>query len=1550
MKFLTFIFAVFVTVAVTSASFAANTNADYAGLPPYVSASTNPNVLLLLDNSGSMAARAACEIYVPFVQISCPSTSWDPTVARLGMFDNLTCYTFDAGNSRFVADILKGTLDGLCPVTEWDGNLLNWIVTRRVDAVKQALIGGQCAVARIAADGTCPPIGVPPLITMTGQPVVGFTPGQQDSAFITAAAAVGRVPDAVRINGTTPDPLFFVVGIPSIPSFCVNDHVDFFSCTPGAFTTSSFPIQVGVAVEPTGSIQNLADKVRWALMVFNDTTPGGTVLTPMGQRQALSKQTGLWTTWPSNSQAMIEGIQSEFPRTGTPLAESLYDAARYFAQLPSAENVGYVYPIAFTPAGAPFQDPAFGPGSMAGPAEISSLTAPETCPAGYLANACGRDPFFFGSNHTPPWSLPSAVVACCRNFILIMTDGFPQGDVNVPAAMQDLAHSAPGDTSGHQGHCSGPDSFTACAPSPPPFQAAGHKTDYPAAGHYIDDVAFWVHTTDLRPDNGNPDPTKACNTAFGAIPAIALIGETGHCLPGDQKPIIYTFFASFNISVGREPLMEAAKQGGFLDQNDNNRPDLVSEWDSLDNVTGLAIPDGIPDTYFEASNGDDLKDKLDQALTSILKRAASGTSISTLSSSSTGIGAVYQSYFFPAIFTIGTPAGTGVTPEVDWTGYVQGLFVDQFGNLREDFSAAGCTGPPDGKLIFKHDCIVKLRFDPSTNDVKVDRFQDLNEDGIADTVAPFQTVSLSTMQPMWEAGHRLALTAPGASCAANTGGVTCRRIITWADINNDGVVGSTLEFSAANKATLCPYLGGTNVSTCVSGGGGGAGQTEAKNIINFIRGVQDPSVGYRNRLLNVVNDLGATVTAVWPLGDIMNSSPVLVGAPSERFDALYGDVNYSTFFRRYKDRRKVVYVGANDGMLHAFNAGYLTAGDDLSTPGVTEQERFLTQPVQPGTSTLCVSLPCDGSAATYAYRTDAPKLGAELWAFIPQDLLPQLKWLTSNTYSHVYYVDLKPKITDVRIFCNDDVAIVSCIANSNHADHPGGWGTILIGGFRFGGSCKNCTQGHGGPRTVTANFGSGSETRVFMSSYFVLDITNPEKDPSLLWVFRDQDMGLGTSQPAIVRIKPPNTALDPKTASTNEKWFVTFGSGPTNYDANSSQPAQMFAVDLMLGPRYLPSDMNKTGGTVRSTPCTVASPCIGTQQTGPNRVRLFPTGLTGAFMGDESTLDFDLDFRVDVIYAGSVKCTGATPSPCNGTGPVWQGAMWRLLTNGDTDPDNWGVSSGPDQKPTKLISTFTCAVETSPCANKVGPVTATPVISTDDTNNIWVFFGTGRYYSSLDKVNQDPQQFFGVKDCVLTTPSVCVQTHEYHNLKDVSNVVICTSCAPTASVSLDGGATFTVGFKTGGGNLVNNIQNMDGWVTNLPNVRERSLAPPTLLGGTLFFTSFITSDDLCDIGGQGLLYALYYGTGTPFSDSMIGTSVVGANTIANASLSLGIGMPSQAAVQIGAQGTGAHGTTSSSGCIGQVTAFVQAGTGAINQFCAKPALSPWSRMLSWRDL
>src|SRR5712692_2669432 len=212
---------------------------------------------------------------------------------------------------------------------------------------------------------------------------------------------------------------------------------------------------------------------------------------------------------------------------------------------------------------------------------------------------------------------------------------------------------------------------------------------------------------------------------------------------------------------------------------------------------------------------------------------------SVLASSFTGEGAIYQAFFFPS-----TSVTIGSNP-VLWTGYTQGLFIDTLGNLREDYSASGCTGPPDGKLVLIHDCIVKFRLDtnptsPNFNSVVVERFKDdgsapgsVAGDSIADTTTPFQTVALSTggvsnVQPIWEGGRRLALLTPGATCEGSTawpisgnmsqGGNTCRRILTWADFDNDGLVGNSerVEFRSTPivLSELCPYLGGNAVLIC----------------------------------------------------------------------------------------------------------------------------------------------------------------------------------------------------------------------------------------------------------------------------------------------------------------------------------------------------------------------------------------------------------------------------------------------------------------------------------------------------------------------------------------------------------------------------------------------------------------------------------------------------------------------------------------------------------------------------------------------------------------
>ena len=58
------------------------------------------------------------------------------------------------------------------------------------------------------------------------------------------------------------------------------------------------------------------------------------------------------------------------------------------------------------------------------------------------------------------------------------------------------------------------------------------------------------------------------------------------------------------------------------------------------------------------------------------------------------------------------------------------------------------------------------------------------------------------------------------------------------------------------------------------------------------------------------------------LGDIVNSTPLIVGAPQPAL----ADSAHAAFRAKYKNRTLAVYVGANDGMLHAFSA---ITGDEL---------------------------------------------------------------------------------------------------------------------------------------------------------------------------------------------------------------------------------------------------------------------------------------------------------------------------------------------------------------------------------------------------------------------------------------------------------------------------------------------------------------------------------------------------------------------------------------------------------------------------------------------
>ncbi|MCP9471851.1 MAG: PilC/PilY family type IV pilus protein [Nitrospira sp.] len=1446
---------------------AAQTMDQYYSVPPFVADQVPPNIILLMDNSGSMGGRACDSTWCGVLAgggTSPVNESFVASTTYSGFFDSLTCYTYDATNTRFDAASSKSSLTATCGASEWDGNFLNWATFRRFDAVKKALIGGHCAVTR-AADGTCPASGSPARITIkVGQDVFSSSACCQHHTTQAVPSSgtngySGRVPTSA--TGGTPSNLYIHLrgGTSGMQgTFCVdNDSTapasNATSCTDSdGFAESQYRLRLAVSSQPTGVIQQIGAQARFALAVFNASSSynGMRILTGAGSRQSIDFNGSTVETFNDNIAAMVDAVEESYPATWTPLAESLYEVTRYVAQINSAYYPDtYVYPIAYSP-GVAFG--ASGRGSV-GSAEITVLTGSETCPSGYITNACGRDPFFYGSNHTPAWASTSTQVRCCKTFVIVFTDGEPTQDLNIPSGLNNYAvTNAPSYVgtlcTGNRGvpYANPPGATCNNDPATPSnVLLMQHRTDYNAQGftngsHYLDDVAYWAHINDLRPCNGTADGT------------LAVLNVTGHCLEGLQNVTVYTFYAFGTIS-GRELLMKAALLGGFEDTNGNNVPDLVNEWDKVINATGAPGSDGIPDNYFESSDVDDLQERLMATITSILRRSASGTSISVLATSASGEGSIYQAYFFTS--DIGQSGNT-----VKWTGYTHALFIDSFGNFREDTDQ-------DGVLNYSVDRIVTTRYDddpssPTYRSVLVDKYEDLNGDGLADSTTPVVLGgNLKSIIPIWEAGKELALT-PSSS----------RRILTWVDVNNNGLVdpGEQMDFGTTNCTTLRDYLRYAG-DTCT-------GSSNAMNLINFIRG--DEVAGLRTRMIEV--PVGSGSYHVWKLGDPIHSTPTIVGPPKERYDLIYGDATYNTFYQQYRNRRQVAYVGANDGMLHAFNAGFYHRGDNPATTNVVERGWF-------------TKTPTDNSGG--------PNLGAELWAFIPYQLLPQLQWLARADYSHVYYVDLKPKVSDVRIFTPD-------------ADHPDGWGTILIGGFRMGGSCGNCTASTGAP-PMTVNI--GGTTRTFYSAYFVLDITNPEVDPKLLWVFTDSGLGLTTAYPAITRVNPTS---DTPTSKTNEKWYAIFGSGPNGYQADlpstPSQTAKLYAVDLAVGPGISNSN-----------------------------VTTMPVGTWRSFMGHIITVDKDLDWRGDVAYMGRTIHDGALP---------WRGKLYRLTMSCPSSPctpETWGISSGSGRRPTEVIDTFSDPILGTV---EVGPLTAAPTVTIDDANKLWVFFGTGRYFGNSDKVDNNVQRLFGIKDSVVN--GICTQTsaascHD-DDLVDVTNATVCLVCdGGTNQVTDPTNPTVTTFHGTGTTSMVGLVDQRDGWRVTLPtgsgtNAAERSVVSPTLIGGTVFFPTFVPTNDYCASTGLSYLYALYYKTGTAATTPVVGTTTAGANVNVTTKVALGVGLASSMSVQIGSQGAGNLGTggTGGGGCAGGMTGAIQMSTGAATQPCAS-AGDYFSRYVSW---
>jgi type IV pilus assembly protein PilY1 len=303
----------------------------------------------------------------------------------------------------------------------------------------------------------------------------------------------------------------------------------------------------------------------------------------------------------------------------------------------------------------------------------------------------------------------------------------------------------------------------------------------------------------------------------------------------------------------QDPMWYAAKWGGFRNATGiaTGTPSATALWDSVNNLTGNAGADGIPDTYFEVFN----PDQLERSLRQVFEAAVIGSNAAPAVSSSQLISSGLK--------------------------YV-------------------------------------ASFDPKRLNGDIQAFS-LNASGSFNT------------SPSWSVGTQLT-SAPAAGRQIITNNQTNGIPFTWANVS-----------SAANSAYLTLLKGSVPLS-----------DAQAERVVAFVRG--DRSVEGTNgiRTRNPVNIMGPVV----------NSSPWIQDRPVARFRTSQHP-GYSAFAATHSSRQRLLWVGAGDGMLHAFNA---TSG----APVMSYVPEALVPRLSSLTSQASVTAFVDGNAFTADVDVGAP--------------------------------------------------------------------------------------------------------------------------------------------------------------------------------------------------------------------------------------------------------------------------------------------------------------------------------------------------------------------------------------------------------------------------------------------------------------------------------------------------------------------------------------------------------------------------------------------------
>ena len=807
----------------------------------------------------------------------------------------------------------------------------------------------------------------------------------------------------------------------------------------------------------------------------------------------------------------------------------------------------------------------------------------------------------------------------------------------------------------------------------------------------------------------------------------------------------------------------------------------------------------------------------------IISNVASGTAASILNNSQGSGSNLLQAMFYPSkLFT------NNSTPAI-WIGEMQNLwyYLDQNlqnPTIREDTNH-------DNILEMNIDNILGYIYSSTQGQTLVNVYTDANGTNTASTTPLTTGETPDQVNSLWSAGkllwQRNLTTDPRTVYTGynSTLGQTPQLFSSSASANfvNSSTVWSLLQIPVP---TVSPETQ----------------QSKATTLVNYILGTDQPTdldgTQYRSRQVTwwgtPSSGCGLTdsegCTREWKLGDIVSSTPKLVSPTSlatySRSAPLgYNDSTYYSFTTSSTyTNRGMAFVGANDGMLHAFKLGLLQ--EDTGRYNKAQ-----------------INDPATGQVAT-----SATKLGREEWAFIPQNALPYLDYYSNVGYDHIFYVDRTPTIVDASIGipssgCTGDYS--SCTRSAST------WRTVLIGGMGMGGANRTSTQTcnsttNGIPNCINSPISNGG-----LSSYFALDVTNPES-PLFLWEFNASAsgaLGATTTGPIVVRESYRN-ASNSVVTTANGKWYAVFASGPTgpinttNHEflGQSDQNLKIFIVDLATGAL----------------------------------VSTIDSGLTNAFAASLTTNSIDTDkwnpslagyYSDDAIYIGYTQLNPATG--------LWnQGGVLRLTTsdmpyglNPATGKQAWTLST--------LIS-------------GTGPVTTAITKLQDTTNNtLWIYFGTGRFYYNGDDPSTTPEKLYGLKEPCYSTSN--------NGINSPTNALTVNHMDSTCTASVQNTVTNPIvdqsGFSSAPATTLPALAS--GWSITLDSadtndLTERIISDPIANpNGTVLFVSFKPNSSPCAFGGSSYVWDIGYNTGAaPPSGAMQGQALVQVSTGALQQVSL----------------------------------------------------------------